>query len=84
MQRQVSHGFNRPNHRGCALDYTTITNTHPQVSAERKKRASVLESEGQREAAINVADGSKSSVILASEVLTIPALSLSVNIVCAE
>ncbi|XP_041916428.1 stomatin-like protein 2, mitochondrial [Alosa sapidissima] len=38
-----------------------------QVEAERKKRATVLESEGHREAAINVAEGSKQAQILASE-----------------
>jgi regulator of protease activity HflC (stomatin/prohibitin superfamily) len=39
-----------------------------QVSAERKKRASILESEGSRESSINVAEGQKTSSILASEV----------------
>ncbi|XP_062898954.1 stomatin-like protein 2, mitochondrial isoform X2 [Mobula hypostoma] len=38
-----------------------------QVEAERKKRATVLESEGAREAEINVAEGKKRSRILASE-----------------
>lgn len=38
-----------------------------QVEAERKKRATVLESEGTREAAINVAEGHKQAQILASE-----------------
>ncbi|XP_070004733.1 uncharacterized protein [Nicotiana sylvestris] len=38
-----------------------------QAEAERKKRAQVLESEGERQANINIADGRKSSVILASE-----------------
>ncbi|KAL8095608.1 hypothetical protein AgCh_036868 [Apium graveolens] len=38
-----------------------------QAEAERKKRALVLESEGERQAHINRADGKKSSVILASE-----------------
>jgi regulator of protease activity HflC (stomatin/prohibitin superfamily) len=42
-----------------------------QVSADRKKRAAILESEGQREAAINVANGERTSVILASEVRTL-------------
>lgn len=37
------------------------------VEAERKKRATVLESEGTREAAINVAEGRKRAQILASE-----------------
>ncbi|CAH1761480.1 11808_t:CDS:10 [Entrophospora sp. SA101] len=44
-----------------------VESMHSQVSAERSKRASILESEGQRQAAINVAEGSKQSVILASE-----------------
>ncbi|XP_060963545.1 uncharacterized protein LOC133033032 [Cannabis sativa] len=38
-----------------------------QAEAERKKRAQVLESEGERQAHINIADGKKSSVILESE-----------------
>ncbi|XP_024918475.1 stomatin-like protein 2, mitochondrial isoform X2 [Cynoglossus semilaevis] len=38
-----------------------------QVEAERRKRATVLESEGSREAAINVAEGRKRAQILASE-----------------
>ena len=40
-----------------------------QVEAERKKRATVLESEGTREAEINVAEGQKRSRVLASEAL---------------
>ncbi|ANB15117.1 Uncharacterized protein C16G5.07c [Sugiyamaella lignohabitans] len=42
---------------------------HRQVSAERSKRAEILESEGHRQAAINKAEGSKESVILASEAI---------------
>ncbi|XP_062870109.1 stomatin-like protein 2, mitochondrial [Trichomycterus rosablanca] len=38
-----------------------------QVEAERKKRATILESEGTRESAINVAEGRKQAQILASE-----------------
>ncbi|KAK4740446.1 hypothetical protein SAY87_032388 [Trapa incisa] len=38
-----------------------------QAEAERKKRAQILESEGERQSNINIADGKKSSVILASE-----------------
>lgn len=38
-----------------------------QVEAERKKRAAILESEGAREAEINVAEGKRKSRILASE-----------------
>ncbi|KAJ3693998.1 hypothetical protein LUZ60_009478 [Juncus effusus] len=38
-----------------------------QAEAERRKRAQILESEGERQAHINIADGKKSSVILASE-----------------
>lgn len=37
-----------------------------QVEAERKKRAAVLESEGIREADINVAEGKKRAQVLAS------------------
>lgn len=40
---------------------------HQQVSAERKKRSDILESEGARQSAINVAEGHKQSVILESE-----------------
>ena len=40
---------------------------HQQVSAERKKRAEILESEGARQSAINVAEGHKQSAILESE-----------------
>ena len=42
---------------------------HRQVSAERSKRAEILESEGQRQSEINVAEGRKQSVILASEAI---------------
>jgi regulator of protease activity HflC (stomatin/prohibitin superfamily) len=42
---------------------------HRQVTAERSKRAEILESEGQRQSAINIAEGKKESVILASEAL---------------
>lgn len=38
-----------------------------QVEAERKKRAAVLESEGSREAEINIAEGKRLAQILASE-----------------
>lgn len=37
-----------------------------QVEAERKKRAAILESEGTREAEINIAEGKRSAQILAS------------------
>lgn len=37
------------------------------MEAERRKRATVLESEGTRESAINVAEGQKQAQILASE-----------------
>ncbi|MQM06349.1 hypothetical protein Taro_039170 [Colocasia esculenta] len=38
-----------------------------QAEAERRKRAQVLESEGERQANINIADGRKNAVILESE-----------------
>lgn len=40
---------------------------HSQVSAERQKRAQILESEGSRQSAINRAEGEKRGAILASE-----------------
>ncbi|KAK5137371.1 hypothetical protein LTR08_008949 [Meristemomyces frigidus] len=40
---------------------------HRQVTAERSKRAEILDSEGQRQSVINIAEGHKQSVILASE-----------------
>lgn len=40
---------------------------HRQVTAERSKRAEILDSEGQRQSAINIAEGRKQSVILESE-----------------
>jgi len=42
---------------------------HRMVTAERSKRAEILDSEGQRQSAINIAEGRKQSVILASEAL---------------
>jgi regulator of protease activity HflC (stomatin/prohibitin superfamily) len=35
-----------------------------QVEAERRKRAAILESEGKRDAAINIAEGEKRACIL--------------------
>ncbi|KAJ3148626.1 hypothetical protein HDU86_007380 [Geranomyces michiganensis] len=40
---------------------------HQMVGAERRKRAEILESEGARQASINVAEGRKQSAILESE-----------------
>lgn len=42
---------------------------HRQVSAERSKRAEILESEGHRQSNINKAEGEKQSTILASEAI---------------
>lgn len=42
---------------------------HRQVSAERSKRAEILESEGSRQSKINIAEGDRQSVILASEAM---------------
>ena len=53
---------------------------HRQVTAERSKRAEILDSEGQRQSAINIAEGRKQSVILASEALK----SEQVNIASGE
>ncbi|KAI8866986.1 hypothetical protein GQ42DRAFT_165131 [Ramicandelaber brevisporus] len=46
-----------------------VDSMHRQVSSERQKRAQILESEGARQSAINVAEGDKASTILASEAL---------------
>ena len=40
---------------------------HRQVSAERSKRAEILESEGARQSRINIAEGEKQSMILQAE-----------------
>lgn len=50
---------------------------HRQVTAERSKRAEILESEGQRQSAINIAEGKKQSVILASEALKAEQINLA-------
>lgn len=50
---------------------------HRQVTAERSKRAEILESEGQRQSAINIAEGRKQSVILASEALKLEKINLA-------
>ncbi|XP_059631320.1 uncharacterized protein LOC132274152 isoform X6 [Cornus florida] len=49
------------------LDSEVRTAMEMQAEAEHKKRALVLESEGERQAQINIADGKKYSLILASE-----------------
>lgn len=53
--------------RDISLPDKVVEDMQRQVSAERRKRASILESEGIREAAINVAEGDKQSNILKSE-----------------
>ncbi|KAF2019136.1 hypothetical protein BU24DRAFT_489163 [Aaosphaeria arxii CBS 175.79] len=50
---------------------------HRQVTAERSKRAEILDSEGQRQSAINIAEGKKQSVILASEALRAEQINLA-------
>ncbi|WEW61583.1 Synaptotagmin-like protein 2 [Emydomyces testavorans] len=50
---------------------------HRQVTAERSKRAEILESEGQRQSAINIAEGRKQSVILASEALKMEQINMA-------
>ncbi|KAJ3236486.1 hypothetical protein HDU77_011787 [Chytriomyces hyalinus] len=44
-----------------------LESMHRQISAERQKRADILESEGARQAAINNAEGQKQAMILRSE-----------------
>lgn len=53
---------------------------HRQVTAERSKRAEILDSEGQRQSAINIAEGKKQSVILASEAMK----SVQINLASGE
>lgn len=48
-----------------------------QVAAERKKRASILESEGVRESNINIAEGKKRAQILASEAVKAETINLA-------
>ncbi|CAG8522878.1 2536_t:CDS:2 [Ambispora leptoticha] len=44
-----------------------VESMHSQVSAERSKRASILESEGARQAAINVAEGEAEAILLRAD-----------------
>lgn len=53
--------------RDIHLPSTVLQSMHSQVAAERSKRAAILESEGKRQAEINLAQGKKESIILASE-----------------
>jgi regulator of protease activity HflC (stomatin/prohibitin superfamily) len=46
---------------------TVIKAMEAQVTAERHKRAEILESEGKRQSAINIAEGQKQEVVLESE-----------------
>eukprot|EP01147_Barroeca_monosierra_P000460 gene460-3795_t len=53
--------------RDIMLPDRVVEDMQRQVSAERKKRAAILESEGSRASAVNVAEGKRTAVILASE-----------------
>lgn len=53
--------------RDIMLPDRVVEDMQRQVSAERRKRAAILESEGDRDAAINVAEGRKRAAILSSE-----------------
>jgi len=46
---------------------TVLEAMERQMKAEREKRASILESEGERQSAINVAEGQKRSIVLAAD-----------------
>jgi len=48
---------------------TVVKSMHSQVSAERQKRANILDSEGVRQSAINIAEGERQATILKSEAL---------------
>ncbi|KAJ5893901.1 hypothetical protein N7495_005592 [Penicillium taxi] len=50
---------------------------HRQVTAERSKRAEILDSEGRRQSEINIAEGHKQSVILASEAMRAEQINLA-------
>ena len=53
--------------RDIQLPARVVESMQTQVAAERKKRAQILESEGERESSINIAEGHKRAVVLASE-----------------
>ena len=53
--------------RDISLPDRVVEDMQMQVSAERKKRAQILESEGYKRAEINKAEGSKQAAILSSE-----------------
>lgn len=48
---------------------TVLVAMEKQMQAEREKRATVLQSEGQKQSAVNVAEGQKQKVVLESEAL---------------
>lgn len=57
--------------RDIALPDSVVEDMQLQVSAERKKRAAILESEGVRTAAVNKAEGLKAAAVLESEAINI-------------
>jgi regulator of protease activity HflC (stomatin/prohibitin superfamily) len=63
----TSHGQPRYEIRDIQPPESVVKAMHSQVSAERQKRALILESEGARQSAINRAEGDKQATILASE-----------------
>ncbi len=56
-----------PVHDSRASDVPDRHTADAQAEAERRKRAQILESEGDRQSKINVAEGEKAQVILSSE-----------------
>ena len=50
--------------RDIQLPDQVVVDMQRQVSAERRKRAAILESEGDRDAAINVAEGKKQVIVI--------------------
>ena len=48
---------------------TVLVAMEKQMQAEREKRATILQSEGQKQSAVNVAEGQKQKVVLESEAL---------------
>jgi regulator of protease activity HflC (stomatin/prohibitin superfamily) len=74
MELQVTHvQDNQSQHLGCEQrsvhlpDVETAPSHAAQAEAERRKRASILESEGARQSKINVEEGNKAGIILSSE-----------------
>ncbi len=56
---------------------TVLHAMEKQMMAEREKRAVILESEGQKQSAINIAEGNRQKVVLESEALQLQSVNLA-------